>query len=1256
MFQFDQCNRRKSNERRLMKTVLSLITVLALVITMLPMGSVKVHAAVGDEVSSGTCGAHLTWKLTVNGENIEGITPMTLTISGTGNMDTYTNMQGGIFAPWSSYRDSITEISLPDGITSIGQSAFWKCSRLTRVSIPDSVTEIGIGAFQECGSLSSVTFGSGLKRISGVAFVLCGLRSVTIPDSVNFIGSGAFAGNGNLTGVNIGKNTSALTWGNAFYGDGYWCRSLTAIEVDPDNTAYSTEGGVLFNKNKTKLVYYPSGKQDYTYTIPDTVTEIRPYAFASAISLTSLVVPGNVKKIGACAFLNVPAYPILREGVEEIEGSTYYPTIPLFLDSPAVYTLPSSLKKIGSNAFGVFGNGTILISGEEVEFGQNPIRDLSDSVSFTGTIYAPATVECNNLNNVKSKIVYICKAPVVSQNNYTYSGNPVTHLDLSANGGYVMDPSSVNTAVDKGDYTVKLSLKADYQVNGHSVSYVWGDVSDPSTWTTASDKADKVYNWSIGEPLPTSGTVGGCTWSLSDDNKTLTISKSADGDGKLPDYQSPWNYKNTITKVIINEGVKSIGSRSFAEHTALESVTLPYGLEKIGQMAFNECTALKQAEIPGTVSTIAWLAFGGCSSLESVTINEGVEKIDATAFGSCTSLSYIAIPGTVKEIGMAAFDGCSSLGSVYIGKGVEKIHGGAFDDCSLRTVVINVKDQVDFDSSVFYTPGKTTAGFGEINFSTSTTGLKKLTSTAGKLTATAQRGDYTMPVTAAAFTVKLVDTSATAVLEKTSYERTGSQIRPAVRVEDAGKELIEGTDYCVEYDTNTEVGTGWVTVFGLGEYTGSIDLMFTITNGSGGGSTGGSGGDSTGGSSGDSTGGSTGGSTGTATGTTDTATDTTTENKKDETTAQVTENEDGSTTATTVENNPDGSVTTKEETKTADGSTTTKEETTDANGNTKLSEKTVDADGTVTTRQETRKADGTGSASSTTKDEDGNVLSTTKEKTTINSNGTVKTKATTENADGSKVENTVKTYKSGRVVEETTETDAEGNTNTTKETTRTDAEGNITKTAKTVAKDADGNVTSTVTEKETISTDENGNKNTVCETVEKDAEGKVVSTTTETIVTDAKGKSAVTTETVNADGSKVEEKFAVSTNGSVKMSSLKTAQKEVTIPDTIEVNGKARPVTTIGSNALKGNKKITSVSIGDNISTIGANAFKGDKKLANIELSDSVIKISKNAFKGISKKAVFKINAVNEREFNRIVELIKASGVSDTVTFERVTE
>ncbi|MBP5653712.1 MAG: leucine-rich repeat protein, partial [Lachnospiraceae bacterium] len=540
MFQFDQCNRRKSNERRLMKTVLSLITALALVITMLPAGNVKVHAAVGDEVTKGTCGANLTWALTVNGEDIEGITPMTLTISGMGNMDTYTNMQGGNFAPWSSYRDSITEISLPDGITSIGQSAFWKCSRLTRVSIPDSVTEIGIGAFQECRSLSSVTFGSGLTRISSVAFVLCGLRSVTIPDSVDFIGSGAFAGNGNLTGVNIGKNTSALTWGNAFYDAGYSCPSLTAIEVDPDNTAYSTEDGVLFNKHKTKLEYYPSGKEDYTYTIPDTVTEIRPYAFTSAINLSLLVVPGNVKKIGACAFLNVPVQPILREGVEEIESSTYYPTIQFSIASPSAYLLPSSLKKIGSNAFGVFGDGTILISGEEVEFGRNPFRDSTGGLSFTGTIYAPATVECDNLNNLEYNIVYICKAPVVSQQHHVYSGNPITHLDLSANGGYVTDPSSVNTAVDKGDYTVKLSLKADYQVNGHSVSYVWGDVSKPYTWTSASDKEDKVYDWSIGEPLPTSGTAGGCTWSLSDDNKTLTISKSADGDGKLPDYQSPW--------------------------------------------------------------------------------------------------------------------------------------------------------------------------------------------------------------------------------------------------------------------------------------------------------------------------------------------------------------------------------------------------------------------------------------------------------------------------------------------------------------------------------------------------------------------------------------------------------------------------------------------------------------------------------------------------------------------------------------------
>ena len=78
---------------------------------------------------------------------------------------------------------------------------------------------------------------------------------------------------------------------------------------------------------------------------------------------------------------------------------------------------------------------------------------------------------------------------------------------------------------------------------------------------------------------------------------------------------------------------------------------------------------------------------------------------------------------------------------------------------------------------------------------------------------------------------------------------------------------------------------------------------------------------------------------------------------------------------------------------------------------------------------------------------------------------------------------------------------------------------------------------------------------------------------------------------------------------------------------------------------------ITDVKLGDNITKISKNAFKGDKNLEHIELTDSIESIAKNAFKGIAKDAVFTIKAASEEEFNRIVDLIKKSGVGENVTF-----
>ncbi len=367
---------------------------------------------------------------------------------------------------------------------------------------------------------------------------------------------------------------------------------------------------------------------------------------------------------------------------------------------------------------------------------------------------------------------------------------------------------------------------------------------------------------------------------------------------------------------------------------------------------------------------------------------------------------------------------------------------------------------------------------------------------------------------------------------------------------------------------------------------------------------------------------------------------------------EVIKNEDGSTTTKTVEENEDGSTTTKEETQTSDGTTVTKEETVLADGSVIAKEEEVSTDGTVTTREETKNAKGEGTATVIKADADGNVLSETQETTKVNKKGSVTVETVTENADGSTVESTVKTTKSGNVTATIIEKDADGSVTTTNETVKNLSSGAVKTTTETVETDAEGNVVATVEKTVKVAkTDEEGNTKTTATVKSTDAAGNVT-TTKETVVVDAKGKASVSSVTTSTDGTKEEKSFSVSSKGTVKMAALETNAKEVEIPKTIEVGGVERPVTSISKNAMKGNKNVTSVEIGENITSIGAGAFKNSKNLSTIELTDSITKISANAFKGIAKNATFKIKASSQEEFDRIVALLKDSGVSDTVTFE----
>ena len=238
-------------------------------------------------VASGTCGAegdgsNLTWTL-----DSEGV----LTISGSGDMHGY-DLPG---APWHGSR--VKSAVIAEGVTSIGEHAFYDCTSLTSVTIPGSVTSIGLYAFFGCKSLTSVT----------------------IPDSVTSIGVGAFAS----------------------------CTSLAGIWVAEGNSHYANDAsGVLFNKDKTTLVQCPGAFA--AYTIPDSVTSIGGSAFRGCSSLTSVTIPDSVTSIGDDAFCNCRSLTsvTIPDSVTLIDNGAFQGCTSL-----TSVTIPDSVTSIGDRTF-----------------------------------------------------------------------------------------------------------------------------------------------------------------------------------------------------------------------------------------------------------------------------------------------------------------------------------------------------------------------------------------------------------------------------------------------------------------------------------------------------------------------------------------------------------------------------------------------------------------------------------------------------------------------------------------------------------------------------------------------------------------------------------------------------------------------------------------------------------------------------------------------------------------------------------------
>lgn len=232
--------------------------------------------------TSGSCGNSLIWILEDDG---------TLTISGSGKMNDYYYHSCG---PWGN---SVREVYISEGVTSIGNRAFFGCNNLITITIPNSVTSIGEQAFIGCNKLMNVTIPNNLVSIGWSAFSSCSsITRITLPKSVNSIGNYAFSD----------------------------CTNLKSINVSEGNEMFASRDGVLFDKNFDTLICCPGGK-DGTYVIPNSVTKLREGAFRSCENLSHISIPNSVSSIGEGAFYNCRRITsiIIPSNVVEINESLF---------------------------------------------------------------------------------------------------------------------------------------------------------------------------------------------------------------------------------------------------------------------------------------------------------------------------------------------------------------------------------------------------------------------------------------------------------------------------------------------------------------------------------------------------------------------------------------------------------------------------------------------------------------------------------------------------------------------------------------------------------------------------------------------------------------------------------------------------------------------------------------------------------------------------------------------------------------------
>ena len=493
---------------------------------------IKTVTVTGEKIKK-KCGDNLTWDLT-NG---------VLTISGSGAMYNFPDADE---IPWWSNHESISQVVIGNGVTSIGQKAFYRCSGVTSVTIGNSVTSIGEGAFYDCWGLTSVTIPNSVTSIGKEAFAECGdLTSVTIPNSVTSIGEGAFSYCHSLTSVTIPNSVTSI--GDMAF---YWCWDLTSVTIPNSVTSI---GSSAFN-----------GCHSLTsVTIPNSVTSIGEGAFNGCSGLTSVTIPNSVTSIGKEAFAECYGLTsvTIPNGVTSIGQKAFYGCNGL-----TSVTIGNSVTSIGDQAFqDCYGLTSVTIEAETPPTIGNRV--------FTNYDYCPIYVPCGTLDAYKT--AWSAYAYLIEYVPYSYAITP------KAINGYITTTSTNFTMCD-AEHPVICTANPDRGC--YFVRWADGNTENPRTIELSQDTTmEAIFDYLLEGKC---GKDSALTWTFEAASMALNIT----GKGALSEN---YTYGTFIESLTIGNEITSIGEWAFGECNNLKTVIIGSSVKVLEESAFGNCSAIE---------------------------------------------------------------------------------------------------------------------------------------------------------------------------------------------------------------------------------------------------------------------------------------------------------------------------------------------------------------------------------------------------------------------------------------------------------------------------------------------------------------------------------------------------------------------------------------------------------------------------------------------------------------------------------------